>query len=439
MHKYIELNNLPTTHKGIDWSSIKNVDVYFEYDDIKDYIHIVDYSDKKLTITYKDKIDCINTSNFRKVKFGKILNIITKAFKLEIGTIINDTRRNLTIIDRKLESDNIGINRKYYKYKCNKCPNEDWIEESNLLSGKGCNVCNASNAKVLMGYNDIATTAPWMVKYLVDKEDAYKYTHNSSIKIKVKCPDCGKIKGTSVTINNLYKTNSIGCTCSDKISYPEKFLINILEQLNIDFVYQLSKSNFKWCGGYRYDFYLKDYNIIIETHGEQHYRDTQWRTYVEQHEIDVNKKNLALNSGVSDYIEIDCRKSYLNFIQKSVLNSNLIKYFDFDNIDWISVGEYASKNLAKEVCKYYEENKLNMLIKDMINNFNISDCAFRRYIKIGNELGWCKFEEKLADSIKQNFMMDKRSISVKCIELNKCFSSLNECRRYFKHNLNTTM
>ena len=56
---------------------------------------------------------------------------------------------------------------------------------------------------------------------------------------------------------------------SDGISYAEKFMINVLKQLKLDFKKQLSCSTFKWCKKYRYDFYFRYKNeyYIIETHG----------------------------------------------------------------------------------------------------------------------------------------------------------------------------
>ena len=55
----------------------------------------------------------------------------------------------------------------------------------------GCPVCKSF--KVVKGYNDIATTAPWMIKYFSNKDDAYKYTMKSSNKVLTKCPNCKNI------------------------------------------------------------------------------------------------------------------------------------------------------------------------------------------------------------------------------------------------------
>ena len=83
--------------------------------------------------------------------------------------------------------------------------------------------------------------------------------------------------------------------CGDKVSYDEKFLSSILSQLKVDFATQLSKSTFNWCDKYRYDFYIPSLNMIIETHGIQHYEENKnWTMSLEEEqENDKIKKELA--------------------------------------------------------------------------------------------------------------------------------------------------
>ena len=39
-------------------------------------------------------------------------------------------------------------------------------------------------------------------------------------------------------------------------------------------VIKLTKKDFNWCDRFRYDFYIPSINAIIETNGEQHYKET---------------------------------------------------------------------------------------------------------------------------------------------------------------------
>lgn len=51
----------------------------------------------------------------------------------------------------------------------------EWLTKPALISrGTGCPYC--SNRKILIGYNDIATTSPDIFQFLANPEDGYKYT-----------------------------------------------------------------------------------------------------------------------------------------------------------------------------------------------------------------------------------------------------------------------
>ena len=69
--------------------------------------------------------------------------------------------------------------------------------------------------------------------------------------------------------------------------YPEKYVYAFLKALDIDFVYHHNKSHLSWCENFQYDFYIPNLKIIIETHGKQHYEDTNNfnQTFLQQNSI----------------------------------------------------------------------------------------------------------------------------------------------------------
>jgi hypothetical protein len=78
-----------------------------------------------------------------------------------------------------------------------------------------------------------------MIKYFQGGYDEAKlYTVGSHKEFYPICPDCNRVKNKPMMIKTLYRTNSIGCICSDKLSYPEKFIFELLKQLDIDYIYQ---------------------------------------------------------------------------------------------------------------------------------------------------------------------------------------------------------
>lgn len=159
-----------------------------------------------------------------------------------------------------------------------------------------------------------------MVKYLVNKNDAYTHTYCSNKKVLCKCPNCGYEK--EVGLHLLYRQGFSCPKCSDGISYPEKVMFNLLEQLNMTFITQVNKRNLNWCDKYLYDFYFKlnGQEYIIETHGLQHYKEigknSNWGSLKETQQNDKNKRELAIHNGIKEenYIVIDCRYSNLEFI-----------------------------------------------------------------------------------------------------------------------------
>ncbi|HGD0580605.1 TPA: hypothetical protein ACH354_002268 [Clostridium perfringens] len=267
-----------------------------------------------------------------------------------------------------------------------------YITPANLLSRKGCPVCSSSEAK--LGFNTIWDTDRWMCDLGVSEEDAKRYTSRSNKKITVKCPNCGKDK--EIRINQIYNNKSTSCSCGDGKSYPEKFVMNLLEQLGLDFEIEYKP---KWIDNKRYDLYIKDNNCIIETHGEQHYEEKTFSSYsgrtLEEEQLnDKYKKEIALQNGIKHYIELNCSESNMNYIKHSILNSELSELFDVSKINWKQCAEFANKNIVKEVCDYWNNRSKDETTTDLGKMFKLDRTTIRNYLKRGNKLGWCNYDSK---------------------------------------------
>lgn len=338
-----------------------------------------------------------------------------KVFKYKIGQVLKDCNKDIEITDRAyfpIIKKNGGIkNKKWYKYKCNKCgfecgehyknqeyKKEHWIIEDNL-SNNGCVCCN--NKIVSVGINDIPTTAPWMIKYFQGGyNEAKLYTRRSGQRITPICPDCGRIKDKDVTIDHINKTKTISCLCSDKVSYPEKFMLSVLEQLELDFKTQFSPS---WCKyvdlnnetkiGF-YDFKLDSCPMIIEMDGGWHTKDNTMsgKTKEESKYIDNGKDRLALENGY-EVIRIDCAKSELEYIKQNILKSKLSELLDLSNIDWLKCDEFALSNRVKEACNY-KKNNPNMTTIQIGEIMCLDRATITKYLNIGNKLNWCHYDAK---------------------------------------------
>lgn len=206
-----------------------------------------------------------------------------------------------------------------------------------------------------------------------------------------------------ISIDNLNKYGFNCSICGNKASYSERLTGLVLNELNLNFVTQLSNCTFKWIGKYRYDFYFEYNNekYIIETHGIQHYKTgfagVGGRTLEEEQENDKNKYELAIKNGIKpeNYIVIDCRKSELEYIKNNIINSRLGEIFNLNDINWKNIEFNLQNSLIKEVCEYWnihkEINKENLTTTYLGELFNLDKGTIRRYLKIGNKLGWCNY------------------------------------------------
>jgi len=317
-----------------------------------------------------------------------------------------------------------GINKRGYWFKCLDHP-EHGSELKNIhsfTSGAGSITCNQCNSVLI--------THPILVQYFVNKEDALKYSVWSHEKILLKCLDCGYEKKLSLGV--LLRAG-FGCQkCGDGVSYPEKFTFSVLEQLlDKDFKIQLSKTTFDWCKGFKYDNYIEKINSIIETGGLQHYEEItgNWKMSLKDIQInDFDKEWLARSNNIKNYIILDCRKSELEWIKNSIMQSRLPKLLSFkeSDIDWLKCHEYACNSLVKVVCDMWSSGIKT--VTKLIEKLKISRGAIIRYLKQGVKLGWCDYDPKEILKINLISMSENNYKKVICLTTGKIFGSQKEAK-----------
>lgn len=364
-------------------------------------------------------------------------------FKLEIGDKVNSYDRNLEIINceyrPRISYKNgkpYNKNEKWYKYKCLKCGNEDWILETALCDNQhiGCNVCSTRPKKVVPGINDIPTTAPWMAKYFENPEDATKYCKTTKQKIDFVCPDCGRHH--TKAIGTVYANHNLSCPCQDGWSYPNKFMHSVLEQIGVNFE---TEKSFDWSKGKIYDDYIEHngLKIITEQHGKQHYEreiNKNGRTIKEEQENDKIKHDLAIQNGIDYYFTIDCRESTKEHIKNSILNSELFSILNInpENINFDKCDKFASSNMAKQVCDYRNEHP-NMTMKEIAPLFHVCHDTIRNWVKKGAKLGWCTYEK--FDDLKLRYQREDMPVNncpVHCITTDTYHRSATKFVEYYQ-------
>lgn len=306
-------------------------------------------------------------------------------------------------VERMYEvNENIEIISVYSNYtekvkcRCKKDGYEWQSLPSELLRGKGCTVC--SGKRLVVGYNDVATLAPWMIPYFQGGiEEARKYTRSSTKKIYPQCPNCGRIKDKEITVASIYSNRSIGCICSDGISYPNKFGYSLLEQLPIiNVTYEYTPD---WAKPYRYDFYFeyKNKKYIIEMDGGLGHGKKLWdhSKDIKGLNIDKFKEKMAKEHNI-EVIRIDATYSRPEYIKNNILNNQ--KFMELfksgiNSIDWDKCDIFAQKSMLKDVCEYWESGSYK--VSDLTDVFKVSVETIRNYLKKGEKLGFCDYHTKI--------------------------------------------
>ena len=409
MSKKIILNfdNIPKKTNGhCNWPESVGKTIPFNYDGKMGEIIVIGYNDDKynrLKIQYNNNVRDISTQQLKKAKLTNFLVDTTwekrkkLKYKYNVGNVYeyNGNKYKITGVSVRShlnKSTNKWRHEIRYNVFCPRCKgifniSDDRIDKNN------CPIC--AGRQIQNGINDIPTTAPWMIGFFKGGiEEAKKYTKFSSTKIIPICPDCGDVCDHLIKISSLYNNHGFQCSCKDGMSYPEKFVGNILEQLNISYIYQASKELPFDSYGKKYDFYIPDKSLIIETHGIQHYEEvTDFRMSLEeQKENDAFKRSISKGK-INNYVVIDCRNSNAKWIKNKIMDSILpqLLCFSQEDIDWIACDIAATKSLVKKICQYYNDN--DATLKELSNIFKKHVSTISDYLRKGNSFGWCKYSD----------------------------------------------
>ena len=191
----------------------------------------------------------------------------------------------------------------------------------NLIHGHRCAQCGRDVVKNKLKHElnyVISSIESVNNNKLINPDD---YINTLTTNLKIRCGICGKIFITSFA--NYTKHNVNRCKhCSSKESSVEFRIRNILENENINFV---QEKRFADCRDKRplpFDFYLPQYNLIIEFDGEQHFKPVRGQ------------------------------KSFINCVKHDLIKNN---YCHIHNIHLLRIS-------------YLESNNIEKIINETLNN-----------------------------------------------------------------------
>lgn len=287
------------------------------------------------------------------------------------------------------------------------------------VKNNGCICPYCDRRLVFVGETDMWTTNQELASMLKNSLDGYKYFATSSKKVDFICPKCGSVIKNKI-INNV-RMFGLSCdNCSDGMSFGEKFVYELLLQLNCEFIHDRT---IYWSEGKRYDFYIPKFNTIIETHGIQHYENSfirysnrNIRTVDEEKQNDEYKKDLALFNGIKHYIQLDCKMSDCDYIKNSIINSELNDLFDLSVIDWDKCLQSTFKSNVILCANLWNDGMKST--KDIARFTGIDISSVIPYLKKASKVGLCDYVK----NYEQNRNRYKRLL---CVETEKIYEYIN--------------
>ena len=193
-----------------------------------------------------------------------------------------------------------------------------------LLLNYGCDECHKEAMSKIMSYTNEEYIKMFNSK-VMDIELLSEYKGMTK-KVNLKCLKCGF--EWSALADSVIRGH--GCpSCNE--SKGEKLIRNILKNNNITFIKEFKP---RWDNSYyRYDFFLPDYDILIEYDGKQHfYEFTGWKykqssTLEERISNDLAKNKLALKYNKKlmriSYSEYDNIKDTFMGNLKNLINNKI--------------------------------------------------------------------------------------------------------------------
>lgn len=332
----------------------------------------------------------------------------TKDFRYQIGDVLGINK-----ITNRYIKESKGQKWKMYECSCILC---DTLQERTEYELRDNNdKCKQCKGRSLVQYED----CQFMIEhFLGGYEEAKKYSPSSVQKVYMRCPKCGRISNEPKRICNLKSMGYLSCDCVGGDSYPERLTQQALEWLGIKFEKQYTPH---WANDKKYDFYLPDYNFIIEVHGKQHYADTGYSGgYAQCHNNDLYKYDIAVINGYEfnkNFFVIDASTTSQEYIVNSFITNAISDFISFKEVDWDECSLRSERAIVKMVCDYKNENP-HATTGVIAKEFHINEETARRYLVRGTKYSWCHY-----DGAKELSMKSKRQAQkVKVIKDGVCLA-----------------
>lgn len=310
-------------------------------DNIKNYLYI---NNTNLTLISEEYIDCKHKLKFicnkhkdKGIQYKTLNDIVNshqycrycgiekrgEKFRISDDTIQKRCKElDLVYIDRYIDNQETWVRFKCKKHLSKGIQNISWYHLKTCTIG--CAYCAGkykTTEDFIKEMNEINPNIEIIGEY-----------KGSEKPVKCKCKICGHIWspiGRSLT----YGQGCPACVASR----GEIKIKQILDMNNIEYIMEKTFDDCSYKEKLRFDFYLPDYNTIIEYDGEQHFKPIDFANKG----LEWANKAFELNK-IKDEIKNNyCKDNKIKLIR--------IPYWDFDNIETILASEISDAFLFKSL------------------------------------------------------------------------------------------
>lgn len=279
-----------------------------------------------------------------------------------------------------------------------------------------------------------------LVHLFKNREDAHNGTA-STIETDFICPCCKKEYKRKIV--NVVRNKHVSCpTCNDGFSYPEKFMANVLTQLNINFYYHYSDKT--WTQKYIYDFrfYYDGSKYIIETDGGLGHGNRNMSKILSEELLDIDriKDQLAIDNGYN-IIRIDCdyKNDRYQYIKQSIINA-LNDIFDLSTIDWDECNRKSLDSMFLKVVNCYKQDSI--FLDDISELTGIKIRTITKYLNEAMKFGIIEKQKLIKNNPYKDipdgieFIFDRNNYSsqnkkIYCYEDVIIFNSITDASDYY--------
>lgn len=327
---------------------------------------------------------------------------VSKSFKYNVNDIVNGSLKIIKQV--KVKENNFKV--KGYEVQSLKYPEAPTyiIKEGKLQRGDKDSYLR--HRRIFEGNS--LYSIEWVRPYIVDIEEAKTIAPHYGKPITFQCPNCKHTK--EVIPDNLLK-QGFGCNlCSIGVSYPELLVGSVIKYFNLKFK---SEQTIPGLNGRRVDFVNFKDRIIIETHGIQHYDNTnKWSSQaIEQ---DKHKRKWCKENNYY-LVELDCRYSSFEYIMNNIKKCNVFpSILEADEINILKIMEKTRKYDVTTIKKLYEEGEK---VEDIAKMYGVESSSIYRLLR------------------RHNTTFRKSPFSkkpVKCITTKEYFNSITDAQKKYK-------